>query len=95
MAGTADLSMYKDALLVLGTAGVVVPVLARYKVSPVLGYLIAYTALHVRRGHETWILFVVLLCFWLSVLIRAFAWLTLLLVWAAPLAVVVYAVRLR
>ena len=41
MAGTADLSIYKDALLVLGTAGVVVPVLARYKVSPVLGYLIA------------------------------------------------------
>ncbi len=47
-------------------------------ISLVLGYLVAYTALHVRRGHETWILFIVLLCFWLSVLIRAFAWLTLL-----------------
>jgi putative spermidine/putrescine transport system permease protein len=44
----------------------------------VLGYLVAYTALHVRKGQEAWILFVVLLCFWLSVLIRAFAWLTLL-----------------
>jgi len=46
--------------------------------SLVLGYLIAYTALHVRTRHAAWILFFVLLCFWLSVLIRAFAWLTLL-----------------
>src|SRR5436190_14210121 len=35
----------------------------------VLGYMVAYTALHVRRGYETWILATVLLCFWLSVLI--------------------------
>lgn len=36
-----DFSIYKDTLLVLGTAGVVVPFLNRYKVSPVLGFLIA------------------------------------------------------
>ncbi|MEQ1716860.1 MAG: cation:proton antiporter [Hyphomicrobium sp.] len=41
MAGTADLTAYKDALLVLGTAGVIVPVLSRFKMSPVLGYLLA------------------------------------------------------
>ena len=42
MAGTAaDLTLYKDALLILGTAGVVVPALSRLKVSPVLGYLLA------------------------------------------------------
>lgn len=41
MAGTADLTFYKDALLILGTAGVVVPALNYLKVSPVLGYLIA------------------------------------------------------
>lgn len=41
MAGNTDLALYKDTLLILGTAGVVVPVLSRYKVSPVLGYLIA------------------------------------------------------
>ncbi|MBL8882282.1 MAG: cation:proton antiporter [Hyphomicrobium sp.] len=41
MAGSADLTSYKDALMILGTAGVVVPVLSRYKVSPVLAYLIA------------------------------------------------------
>lgn len=41
MAGTADLALYKDSLLILGTAGVVVPALSRLKVSPVLGYLIA------------------------------------------------------
>lgn len=38
---TGDLNMYKDAMLVLGTAGVVVPVMHRYRISPVLGYLIA------------------------------------------------------
>lgn len=43
-----------------------------------IGYLIAYTALHVESRHGQWILFFVLLCFWLSVLIRAFAWLALL-----------------
>ena len=41
MAGTADLTLYKDTLLLLGTAGVVVPALIRLKISPVLGYLIA------------------------------------------------------
>ncbi len=43
-----------------------------------IGYLIAYAALHVRPRHAAAMLFVVLLCFWLSVLIRAFAWLMLL-----------------
>jgi CPA2 family monovalent cation:H+ antiporter-2 len=41
MAAPADLESYKDVLLVLATAGVVVPALSRYKVSPVLGFLIA------------------------------------------------------
>jgi putative spermidine/putrescine transport system permease protein len=44
----------------------------------VVGYVIAYAMAHVSAQHQTWILFVVLLSFWLSVLIRAFAWLTLL-----------------
>jgi putative spermidine/putrescine transport system permease protein len=43
-----------------------------------MGYLIAYVMAHVSAQHRSWILFVVLLSFWLSVLIRAFAWLTLL-----------------
>jgi putative spermidine/putrescine transport system permease protein len=42
------------------------------------GYLVAYVMAHVSTQHRSWILFVVLLSFWLSVLIRAFAWLTLL-----------------
>jgi CPA2 family monovalent cation:H+ antiporter-2 len=41
MAAESDYTTYKDALLVLGTAGVVVPVLHRYRISPVLGFLIA------------------------------------------------------
>ena len=45
MAGEVDLAAYKDTLLVLGTAGVLVPVMHRYKVSPVLGFLIAGAAL--------------------------------------------------
>lgn len=47
-------------------------------ISLLLGYAIAYTVLHVRRRHAEMLLFFVLLSFWLSVLIRAFAWLTLL-----------------
>jgi putative spermidine/putrescine transport system permease protein len=43
-----------------------------------LGYVIAYTAIHVRSRHGEILLFFVLLCSWLSVLIRAFSWLTLL-----------------
>lgn len=44
----------------------------------VFGYIVAYAALHVWPRHGEVLLFFVLLCFWLSVLIRAFAWLTLL-----------------
>ncbi|MEM7720091.1 MAG: cation:proton antiporter [Pseudomonadota bacterium] len=41
MAATeVDYTTYKDALLVLGTAGVAVPLLHRFRVSPVLGFLI-------------------------------------------------------
>jgi putative spermidine/putrescine transport system permease protein len=47
-------------------------------VSLLLGYGIAYAVLHVRQRHAELLLFFVLLSFWLSVLIRAFAWLTLL-----------------
>ena len=38
----------------------------------VLGYLISYVMVHTTPQHRTWILFVVLLSFWLSVLIRAY-----------------------
>lgn len=41
MAQTFDPGTYKDVLIILGTAGVVVPVMHRLKFSPVLGYLAA------------------------------------------------------
>lgn len=41
MEAHGDLQLYKDALLVLATAGVVVPLMHRYRISPVLGFLIA------------------------------------------------------
>jgi CPA2 family monovalent cation:H+ antiporter-2 len=39
LASTIDIAAYSDALVLLGTAGVVVPILRRWGVSPVLGYL--------------------------------------------------------
>jgi monovalent cation:H+ antiporter-2, CPA2 family len=42
---TTDLSIYKEALLFLATAGVVAPLFFRLRVSPVLGYLLAGVAL--------------------------------------------------
>lgn len=41
MTAAVDLETYKDALLVLGVAGVVVPAMHRLRVSPVLGFLLA------------------------------------------------------
>ena len=38
-ATTINTAAYSDALVVLGTAGVIVPILRRYGISPVLGYL--------------------------------------------------------
>ena len=40
-AGQINLDAYSDALVVLGTAGIVVPLVQRWRVSPVLGYLAA------------------------------------------------------
>ncbi|MEQ1713160.1 MAG: cation:proton antiporter, partial [Hyphomicrobium sp.] len=39
MAATINIAAYSDALVVLGTAGIVVPLVRRYGISPVLGYL--------------------------------------------------------
>lgn len=47
-------------------------------ITVVLGYLVAYAMAHVRETQRTWMMFCILLTFWLSVLIRAFAWVMLL-----------------
>jgi CPA2 family monovalent cation:H+ antiporter-2 len=39
VAGAIDIPVYGDALVVLGTAGIVVPLVHRWRLSPVLGYL--------------------------------------------------------
>lgn len=39
MAGTIDITLYKDALVVLATAGVTVPILHRFNVNPVIGFM--------------------------------------------------------
>src|SRR5215472_190254 len=39
LSSTAAMAAYSDALVLLGTAGVVVPLLRRWGLSPVLGYL--------------------------------------------------------
>ncbi len=41
MAAPINIEVYSDALVVLGTAGIVVPMVRRFGLSPVLGYLAA------------------------------------------------------
>lgn len=41
MASSINIPLYSDALVVLGTAGVVVPLVHRWGINPVLGYLVA------------------------------------------------------
>ena len=45
MAGPSDIYVFKDALIVLGTAAVVAPVVHRLKISPVLGFMVVGAAL--------------------------------------------------
>jgi putative spermidine/putrescine transport system permease protein len=47
-------------------------------VTLVLGYLVAYTMVHASPRHLRWLTFFVLVPLWVSVLVRAFAWVTLL-----------------
>ena len=45
MAGTNEIFVFKDALIVLGTAAVVAPVVHRLKISPILGFLVVGAAI--------------------------------------------------
>jgi monovalent cation:H+ antiporter-2, CPA2 family len=45
MAGSSDIFVFKDALIILGTAAVVAPVVHRLKISPVLGFFAVGAAL--------------------------------------------------
>jgi len=47
-------------------------------ITMILGYLVAYAMTHVGGRHLRWMTFFVLLPFWISVLVRAFSWVTLL-----------------
>jgi putative spermidine/putrescine transport system permease protein len=47
-------------------------------VTLVLGYIVAYAMVQATSGWLRWIMFCVLLPLWISVLVRAFAWVTLL-----------------
>ncbi len=47
-------------------------------VSVMLGYLIAYTVVHALDREKSWMLTFVLMSFWISVLVRTFAWIMLL-----------------
>jgi monovalent cation:H+ antiporter-2, CPA2 family len=41
MSAASDIGVYREALVFLGTAGVVIPLMARLRISPVLGFLVA------------------------------------------------------
>lgn len=47
-------------------------------ITVICGYIVAYAMAQVGERQRTWMMFCVLLTFWLSVLIRAFAWVMLL-----------------
>lgn len=47
-------------------------------ISVTVGYLLAYVILHVPRRWQRWMIMIVLLSFWVSILIRAFSWIALL-----------------
>ena len=47
-------------------------------ITVLLGYMVAYAMVHVDNTQRQWMLFCVLLTFWLSVLIRAYAWIIIL-----------------
>lgn len=78
----AGLGNYREILAspvvrgVLGTTAWICAVTSA--VSLALGYLLAYAILHVRGRWQTWMLVIVLLSFWVSILIRAFSWIALL-----------------
>ena len=46
--------------------------------SVAIGYLVAYAMVHLGGRERAWMLALLLISFWVSVLVRAFAWLTLL-----------------
>uniref|UniRef100_Q07R85 Sodium/hydrogen exchanger n=1 Tax=Rhodopseudomonas palustris (strain BisA53) TaxID=316055 RepID=Q07R85_RHOP5 len=57
MAAATDLGFYREALVFLGTAGVVIPLMSRLRISPVLGFLIAGLVLgphSLGRLSESW-----------------------------------------
>ena len=41
MAAATDPGIYRETLVFLGTAGVIIPLMARLRISPVLGFLVA------------------------------------------------------
>jgi hypothetical protein len=45
MTSSIDLESYKETLLFLGTAGLVVPAFHRLKISPIIGFILAGIAL--------------------------------------------------
>ncbi|MGE0213059.1 MAG: ABC transporter permease [Parvibaculaceae bacterium] len=47
-------------------------------ISVLLGYVVSYTIVHALEGERRWMLIVILLSFWISVLVRTFAWIMLL-----------------
>ncbi len=52
MAGTIPLESYKEALVFLGTASLVVPVFHRLRISPVIGFLATGVAIGPHGFHR-------------------------------------------
>ena len=50
MAAAIDLSAYKELVLVLGTAAIIVPAVVRFGFNPIFGFLAAGAILVAHRG---------------------------------------------
>jgi putative spermidine/putrescine transport system permease protein len=66
-----------DTLLrIIGTTALMS--VATTAITVVLAYVIAYAMVHIGRRELKWMFFFILLAFWLSILVRTFAWIIIL-----------------
>jgi putative spermidine/putrescine transport system permease protein len=72
----ALLGSSETLLRIIGTTALMS--VATTAITVVLAYVIAYAMVHIGRRELKWMFFFILLAFWLSILVRTFAWIIIL-----------------
>jgi putative spermidine/putrescine transport system permease protein len=72
----ALLGSSETLLRIIGTTALMS--VATTAITVVLAYVIAYSMVHIGRRELKWMFFFILLAFWLSILVRTFAWIIIL-----------------